>query len=160
MAPALDVLIASSPDAGMIRFRPVFQVDPFVALTYGDIWAGVVVEREGTPGLVGLGMVSFGELVLRGQRRPYALLHSLVVHPSVRRQGVAGRIIASRLALARDRAGEDAVVVASIQRSNAGIVRGGLALGQPVLGAARCSGHGPAFLAAVGPHLMARQAGR
>jgi len=47
-------------------------------------------------------------------------MHSLVVHPSVRRQGVAGRIIEARLALARERAGEDAVIVASIQRSNAG----------------------------------------
>jgi GNAT superfamily N-acetyltransferase len=118
--PAIDALIAASPDTGMIRFRPVFQVDPFVAMTYGDIWAGVVVEREGSPGLVGLGMVSFGELVLRGERRPYALLHSLVVHPSVRRQGVAARIIDARLDLARDRAGEDAVIVASIQRSNEG----------------------------------------
>jgi hypothetical protein len=98
----------------------VFQVDPFVALTYGDDWAGVVVEHPGTAGLVGLGMVSFGELLLRGQRRPYALLHSLVVHPSVRLQGVAGRIIASRLATVRERAGDDAVLVASIQRSNAG----------------------------------------
>jgi hypothetical protein len=60
----------------MIRFRPVFQVDPFVALTYGDVWAGVVAEDDRTPGIVGLGMVSFGELVLRGEHRPLNLLDS------------------------------------------------------------------------------------
>jgi GNAT superfamily N-acetyltransferase len=118
--PALDALIAASPDTGMIRFRPVFKVDPYVALTYGDVMSGVVVEGDGMPGLVGLGIVSYGELLLRGTRRPHALLHSLVVDPRVRRRGVARAIVASRLERARARLGDDGVVVATIQGSNDG----------------------------------------
>ena len=57
----------------MIRFRPSFQVDPYVALTYDGHQAGVVVERDGSSGpagLVGLGLVELNEIVLRGRRTP------------------------------------------------------------------------------------------
>ena len=38
--PAFGRLFDDSPDTGMIRFRPVFQVDPYLALTYGGAsWA-------------------------------------------------------------------------------------------------------------------------
>jgi len=121
--PALRELVESSPDTGMIRFRPVYQVDPYVAMTFGETLAGVVVEAEGQPGIVGVGLVSFEEVELRGARRPYALLHSLVVHPAVRRRGVASAIIAWRLARARARLGEDALLAATIQRSNEGSFR-------------------------------------
>lgn len=104
----------------MIRFRPVPQVDPYIAMTYGDTMAGVVAELDGVPGLAGLGIVSFGDLVLRGERRPYALLHSLIVHPDARRRGLATAIIEWRLARAREQVGDDAVTVATIQRSNTG----------------------------------------
>jgi GNAT superfamily N-acetyltransferase len=118
--PALARLFDASPDTGMIRFRPVFTVDPVVALTLGDRDSGVVVERDDGPGLVGLGLVRFDDLVIRGRSLPYALLHSLVVHPEARRQGVARAIIGWRRALAEERLGADATLVATIQRSNEG----------------------------------------
>jgi GNAT superfamily N-acetyltransferase len=121
--PGIGRLFDASPDTGMIRFRPSFQVDPYVALTYDRKQAGVVVERDGTagpPGLVGLGLVELGEIVLRERRSRYALLHSLVVHPDVRRRGIARAIIDWRLARARSELGEDAVIAATIQKSNAG----------------------------------------
>lgn len=121
--PAIGRLFDASPDSGMIRFRPSFQVDPYVALTYDGHQAGVVVERDGSsgpPGLVGLGLVELGEVVLRGRRSGYALLHSLVVHPDARRRGIARTIVDWRLARARAALGEDAVIAATIQKSNAG----------------------------------------
>jgi GNAT superfamily N-acetyltransferase len=121
--PAIGRLFDASPDSGMVRFRPLFQVDPYVALTYEGQQAGIVVERDGSsgpPDLVGLGLVELGEIVLRGRLIPYALLHSLVVHPDVRRRGIARSIIDWRLAQARATLGEDAVIAATIQKSNAG----------------------------------------
>jgi GNAT superfamily N-acetyltransferase len=121
--PGIGRLFDASPDTGMIRFRPSFQVDPYVALTYDGKQAGVVVEREGAAGpagLAGLGLVELGEMMLRGRRSRYALLHSLVVHPDVRRRGIARAIIDWRLARAHAELGEDAVIAATIQKSNAG----------------------------------------
>jgi len=118
--PAIARLFDASPDTGLIRFRPAFQIDPYVALTYDRRQSGIVVEQVGSEALVGLGMVEIGNLVLRGHATPFALLHSLVVHPAVRRRGVARAIVAQRLGLVRETLGEDAVVVATIQKSNAG----------------------------------------
>jgi GNAT superfamily N-acetyltransferase len=118
--PAIGRLFDDSPDTGMIRFRPVFQVDPYVALTYGGHESGVVVERDGGGGLAGLGLVRIDDLVIRGRATPYALMHSLVVHPDARRRGVARAIIAWRRTWAEERLGADAVLVATIQRSNEG----------------------------------------
>ena len=121
--PAIGRLFDDSPDTGMIRFRPVFQVDPYVALTYGGRESGVVVERDDGAGLVGLGLVAIDGLVIRGRSTPFALLHSLVVHPDARRQGVARAIIAWRRARAEEHLGRDAILVATIQRSNEGSFR-------------------------------------
>ena len=121
--PAIGRLFDDSPDTGMIRFRPVFQVDPYGALTYGGRETGVVVERDDGAGLVGLGLVAIDDLVIRGRSTPFALLHSLVVHPDARRQGVAGSIVAWRRAVAEERLGPDAILVATIQRSNEGSFR-------------------------------------
>jgi len=118
--PAIASLFDASPDTGLIRFRPAFQVDPYVALTYDGRQTGVVVERDDHDGIVGLGLIEIGDVVIRGRPTPYALLHSLVVHPDVRRRGVARAIVAWRLARATETLGEDAVVIATIQKSNAG----------------------------------------
>ena len=120
--PAIAALFDASPDTGLIRFRPAFQVDPYVALTYDGRQTGVVVERDDHDGLVGLGLVEISDVVIRGRSTPCALLHSLVVHPDVRRQGVARAIVARRLARAKETLGENAVVLATIQQGNDGSI--------------------------------------
>src|ERR1044072_5418224 len=82
--PAIARLFAASPDTGMVRFRPEHCIDPDPPMTY----AGDEAERDdGGDGLAGFGMVKFGAAMVRGTLRPYALLHSLVVHPDARRRG-------------------------------------------------------------------------
>ena len=107
----------------MIRFRPSFQVDPYVALTYDGHQAGVVVERDGSSGPASWSVSAWSNSAGSScavDRRRFALLHSLVVHPEVRRRGIAGAIVEWRLARARERLGDDAVIAATIQKSNAG----------------------------------------
>jgi GNAT superfamily N-acetyltransferase len=123
--PAITRLFAASPDTGLVRFRPEYCIDPYQAMTYGGDEVGVVAERDdGSDGVAGFGMVRFGEAVLRGTERRYALMHSLVVHPHARRQGLAGAIIGWRLDRIRAELGEEAVVVAMIQKSNTGSFAG------------------------------------
>ena len=82
-----------------VRRQPRYRHDPVPAsLPGGSVRGadvrrarvGVVVERDDGAGLVGLGLVAIDDLVIRGRSTPFALLHSLVVHPDARRQGVAG----------------------------------------------------------------------
>lgn len=107
----------------MVRFRASYRIDPYAALIDSPHEHGVVAERPGVPGLAGLGMVKLGQAVVRGTQRPFALLHSLVVHPEARRQGLAGALVDRRLQVARESLGDDAVVVATIQKHNDGSFR-------------------------------------
>ncbi len=118
--PAVGRLYAASPDTGMIRFRPTFQVDPYVALMFDGLQTGVVVERTDSAEVVGIGLFELGDIVVRDRPSRYALLHSLVVHPDARRRGVARSIVDWRLARVRETLGDDAVIVATIQKDNAG----------------------------------------
>lgn len=123
--PAITRLFAASPDTGLVRFRPEYRIDPYHAMTYDGDEVGVVVERDDEPdGLAGFGMVKFGAAIIRGTERPYALMHSLVVHPDARRRGLAGAIIAWRLDRIRAELGDEVVVAAMIQKSNTGSFAG------------------------------------
>ena len=121
--PAIKALFAGSPDTGMVRFRATYRIDPYLALIDTPHEHGIVAERPGLPGLAGLGMVRLGRAVVRGTERPFALLHSLVVHPAVRREGLAGELVRRRLDLARQAHGDDVVVAATIQKQNEGSFR-------------------------------------
>jgi GNAT superfamily N-acetyltransferase len=118
---AIAELGEQTPDTGAVAFKSQFHVDPYaclLALRPGTI--GVVAENPGFDGLVGIGLMSFGEFHFEGAIRPYAYLYSLSVHPNHRRQGLASQIGAWRVARARERFGDEGVILAGIQAGNEG----------------------------------------
>ena len=115
---ALGTLFENSPDEGAISFVPRFELDPYVA------YAGLRPETTGFVAegpddrLAGVGFVSLTEARFGGEVRPAALLNALAVHPDFRGRGLAKRLCRRRIAFARERLGEDAVVFANIQAGN------------------------------------------
>jgi len=114
-------LMAASPDTGRIGVSQLFQIDAYQALAamHGD-FAGVVAEHSQYQGLVGGGLIRFGECQFEGELKPYALLNTLVVHPSFRLRGIASELAQWRLDYARRRVGLNGVIWAIIQRGNIG----------------------------------------
>lgn len=110
-------LFESSPDDGRFAINARYQIDPYQAIhaLHPDT-IGVVAEIQGS--LIGLGLIEFGDCCVRGEKRPYASFHSLLVHPSYRNKGIAKRLAQQRIALARERIGESGLILASIQENN------------------------------------------
>jgi GNAT superfamily N-acetyltransferase len=123
-APALAELGEQTPETGAVAFHSEFHVDPYVALlAIRPNTIGVVAEAPNADGLAGIGLMSFGECRYEEVMRPYAYLYSLSVHPRYRRQGLASRLAAWRVAQAIERSGEDVVVAAGMQAGNEGSIR-------------------------------------
>jgi GNAT superfamily N-acetyltransferase len=122
--PGLTVLNEQTPDTGAVAFYTKYHYDPYQIFKALDPDAlGVVAEARGHDGLVGMGIVSFGECTFEGQLRPYAYLSSLSVHPDFRRRGIASRLANWRVEAARARFGEEGVILAGIQTGNTGSLR-------------------------------------
>ena len=119
--PAYAAVLAASPDTGAIGNAVRFEIDPYQALLalHKDT-VGVVAETAGYEGLVGSGLLRFGQCQWEGEVRPSALLNTLVVHPDYRRRGLAAQLARWREAFAIRQAGEGGVIWAIIQRNNTG----------------------------------------
>lgn len=116
---ALAALFAHSPDGGRFAIAARYHIDPYLAMHALDPGVvGVVAERPSTGDLVGMGLVQLGACCVGGEKRPYALLTSLMVHPDYRRQGIASRLAQWRVDYARQRFGEDVLLLAFIQQGN------------------------------------------
>jgi hypothetical protein len=116
--PALAAILAACPDTGSIGSTERFEIDPYQALMALQKDAvGVVAEMPGYAGLVGTGLIRFGQCQWEGAVRPSALLNTLVVHPYYRRQGVAASLAKWREQLAHQRQGPGGVLWAIIQRN-------------------------------------------
>ena len=118
---ALTDLFEASPDTGSIQVAPHYHLDAYTASTamYDDV-IGVVAEADEAEGLVGAGFVSFGRCQFEGALRDYAVLKGLVVRPNYRRRGIALQLAGWRVSCARQRLGEEGVLVAAIQEKNEG----------------------------------------
>jgi GNAT superfamily N-acetyltransferase len=122
--PALRLLNEQTPDTGAVAFYTNFLYDPYetlMAMHPGTV--GVVAEAPGHKGLVGMGLVTFGECLYEGALLPSAYMSSLSVHPDHRRRGIASRLAAWRVEAAHSRFGNDCVTFAGIQSGNLGSLR-------------------------------------
>lgn len=118
---ALVRLALSSPDTGQIQVSAAYHVDPYqMAMTQQGETVGVVATQPESGQVVGSGFVSFSRRTYEGELRDIAWLHSLLVHPDYRRQGIATKLASWRAACARERLGEDVIIGAAIQKGNIG----------------------------------------
>lgn len=118
---ALAVLTEESPDGGKIAFSPRFHVPAYTSFETRTLaMAGVVAEAGDADGVVGSGRVSFGECWFEGAVRPYALLSSLIVHPTHRKRGIARALAEWRIARAMEYSGPETLILADIQTGNSG----------------------------------------
>jgi len=118
---AYGTLITNSPDTGAIHAALHFEIDPYTAvMSAHPNSVGVVAETSEYEGLIGSGLLRFGQCQWQDTVRPYALLNTLVVHPDFRRQGVAAQLAKWREEYAYQRFGEDGVTFAMIQKNNIG----------------------------------------
>lgn len=115
--PELIQLFESSPDNGRFAVNARYQIDPYQAIhgLHSDT-ISVVAEIQGS--LVGIGLIEFGDCCVRGEKCPYASLHSLLVHPNYRNKGIAKRLARERITLAHERNGKSGLILASIQENN------------------------------------------
>ncbi|MBB2891566.1 GNAT family N-acetyltransferase [Flexivirga oryzae] len=110
---AIAALHRASPDGGAVRFRVITH-----ARESGGRSRSVVAVDGGR--VVGAATVSLGDFRYAGQVRPYALLGSLTVDPGHRRQGIGAALARWRIECAEKLSGSEVVVLANIQKGNAG----------------------------------------
>lgn len=121
---AIDLLGQQTPDTGAVAFFMRFRHDAYDVLTkLNPGVVGVVAEVPAREGLVGMGLLTFGECWYEGELRPFAYLSGLSVHPNYRRLGVASKLAAWRVDTAHARfreIGKAGVIFAAIQTGNLG----------------------------------------
>jgi len=118
---AYGALIANSPDTGATHAALHFEIDPYTAaMSAHPHSVGVVAETPEYDGLIGSGLLRFGQCQWEGAVHQYGLLNTLVVHPDFRRRGVASQLARWREEYAYRRFGEDGVTFAMIQKNNIG----------------------------------------
>lgn len=118
---ALSELYLASPDTGQIQIGPLYHLDAYSAFTATRIGAiGVVAESSNFDGLVGAGFVHFGRCIFEGELRDYAALSGVVVHPDYRQQGLASKIAKWRVDCAKEKIGDEGIILATIQKGNVG----------------------------------------
>lgn len=116
-------LVQNSPDTGQMSVSAQYQLDAYQAISLRyKATIGVVAQANEYDGLVGAGLVSFDKCTFDGSIVNYALFHSLIVHPSYRRRGIAAELTQWRLHCALEKLGEEGLITASIQYGNRGSI--------------------------------------
>ncbi|MCO8278043.1 GNAT family N-acetyltransferase [Actinoplanes sp. TRM 88003] len=115
----IQQLADASSDGGKLNFRrerhlPETHSDSGIH----DRVLNIIVRDPDSDVMIGAGKMSIGECWFAGEWRPYAFVHSAIVHPSYRRRGIASRLAKFVTQLAENEAGKGVVTVAHIQTGN------------------------------------------
>jgi GNAT superfamily N-acetyltransferase len=117
--PAINALARQCPDGGSVSVRSVFRENAFHSLeSLRPETVGVAAESPRHDGIVGMGWVSLGRCRMEGDMVPYALLHTFMVHPEWRGQGIAATLSNKVIEYATTRLGHKILLVADIQAGN------------------------------------------
>lgn len=122
--PAIAKLDRESPDTGTVAFSTVYLDDPYAALAAlhpGVV--GVAAVEPGKPDIIGMGAMTLGRCQLEGELHPYSYLFNISVKPEHRRRGIASQIYSWLIGTARERLGDDAIIIAGIQEGNEASIR-------------------------------------
>jgi GNAT superfamily N-acetyltransferase len=118
--PALDALLRSEAPTTALALSSHYQHDLYQALlAQHPTFFGVVAESPELPGLAGMATAFSDEVQVDGRVLPTIHLENLKVHHDVRRRGLGRRLAEWRIAEGRRRLGDDAVVMAGVDSTNA-----------------------------------------
>ncbi len=117
--PAIKLLMENDPETPGLSLTTHFLVDPYQAWTAlkPDL-AGVVAEVPGVEGLVGAATIAFEPVQYAGQMLPGAFLENLKVRHDYRGKGLGTQLAQWRLNKARERFGEQIVIMTGTTSDN------------------------------------------
>ncbi len=116
---AFATLAQNSPDTGKVGTLPKYPLDAYQVLSLRHArTVGIVAETTQFQGLVGTGLVSFDKCFFEGEQVDCASLHTLMVHPDYRRQGIGTELAQWRHQYALQQLGNGSLIAASIQQGN------------------------------------------
>lgn len=118
--PAIDGLMRNEAQTTAMAITTHYRHDIYRAfLAQHPTLYGVVATTPGTDQLVGVATAFTGEVDVGGRSYPSAYLENLKVRHDARRLGLGARLAAWRIEEARRRIGDQGVVFAGIEASNA-----------------------------------------
>jgi GNAT superfamily N-acetyltransferase len=118
--PALDALLRSEAPTTALALSTHYRHDIYQALlAQHPAFLGVVGEAPELAGLAGMATAFGDEVAFDGRVVPVIHLENLKVHHDVRRQGLGRRLAEWRIAEGRRRFGDDALVMAGVDSTNA-----------------------------------------
>ena len=118
--PALDALLTTQATATAVAMSTRYRYDVFASLIaqHPSLY-GVVATAPGVDGLVGMATAYIDDVQVEDRLFPCAHLENLKVRDDVRRQGLGRKLAEWRIAEARRRFGDEGVIVAGVEATNA-----------------------------------------
>ena len=117
--PAIDALMRNEAQTTRFSISTEYHHDVVAALlAQHPTLFGVVAERAGSEGLVGMATAFIDEVAIGGATLPAAHLENLKVRHDMRRRGLGGALATWRIEEAQQRFGGDGVIMAGVEASN------------------------------------------
>jgi L-amino acid N-acyltransferase YncA len=122
--PRFAALARKCPDTGSVSTLVSYQIDPVVAFSaLRSETMTVIAEAPSDDALAGAVCASFTSSWFEGHESSSVMLHSMMVAPSRRRKGLSDELLRFVFGHIRRREGDEAVLVAAVQPSNADSIR-------------------------------------